>query len=146
MGRISDAKLSAPVNLIAYFDNRLAGIEGDFNADISEATFGQSCEAASGIARTDVLMRNRAAWDWAGPNLSGPVTCEGGNVVMALSGQQGQEVVQVDIILSPNGQYRYELSIQSADQRAGFALPLFGFEARGEAFVLAETGNWQELF
>jgi len=145
IGRISDMKVTLPMNFMAYFDHRLSGVEGDFKADVSDAQFGQICNEAQGTAQTDILTRNQASWGWAGPMLSGPIHCESGNVVINLSGQDAGETVRADITLSPSGQYRYELAIISQDPRAGLALPLFGFEKRKGEFILAEIGNWQEL-
>ena len=129
---------------VPFTDGRLQGLRGDFTAQISQMSFsGQSCEAATGTARTDVLQRNGGTIDWTGPELAGPIRCEEGALIANLSGQDAQQKITALIRLIPDGTYRADINVQTRRVEADAVLPLFGFSRSGRSFVLTEQGKWR---
>ena len=144
-GRLSDIALSLPVASLARFDPRLSGLGGDVSLTVDELIFdGARCASASGQASTDVLAVNTTSWRWQGPPLSGPISCEEGDVLIAMDGQDASGSVEARIRISPAGPYRTEVTVQTSDPAAGAVLPLFGFDASGtNRWRLNESGAWQ---
>ena len=129
---------------VPFTDGRLRGLRGDFTAQISEMQIAeQSCQAATGSARTDVLQRNGGTIQWTGPELTGPIRCEDGSVVVDMSGQDPQQNINAVIKILPNGTYRAELNVRTSRPEADAVLPLFGFSRSGQSFVLTEQGKWR---
>jgi len=129
---------------IPFTDGRLQGLLGNFTAEISEAQYNdQGCQSAVGKARTDVLMRNGGKIDWTGPELTGPIRCEDGALIVDLSGRDAQQSIAALIKLAPNGSYRADITVQTNRVEADAILPLFGFSRSGQSFKLIEQGNWR---
>ena len=128
---------------VPFTDGRLQGLRGDFTAEISEAQFkDQTCQSAIGAARTDVLQRNGGTIDWTGPELTGPIRCEDGTLIVDLSGRDAQQTITALIRIMPDGTYRANVSVRTSRVEADAVLPLFGFSRSGQNFVLTEQGNW----
>lgn len=141
-GQISDVHAQGRISTFSNLDGRLAGLAGQFNLQLNSLTFEQGCTQASGTASTDVLSVNRALWQWQGPELSGPISCENGEVVLRLSGQQGRQSVSMSVRSALAGIYTADMQIETDEPIAASVLPLYGFERRGDAYVLQETGTW----
>jgi len=144
-GRISDIDLNLPIASLTRFDGRLSGLSGDIGLRLEELiTTEGKCVSASGSAATNVLAVNAARWQWTGPELNGPISCEEGAVVITMDGMSGSDTVRARIAISPNGPYRTDVTIDTPDPNAAAVLPLFGFERLGgQAYRLSESGAWQ---
>ena len=142
---LSDTSLSMPVRALARFDARLSGLAGEVGAEIAALRFeGGACAEASGTARTDLLARNAGAWGgWRGPELSGPVTCENGEVVVSLAGRDASQTVEARVAISPTGSYRASVDIATREPGAQAVLPLFGFSPTASGWRLSESGSWR---
>ena len=142
--KASNLDLRLDLASIPFTDGRLQGLQGDFTAEISEAQYkDQICQSAVGTASTDVLKRNGGKIDWTGPELTGPIRCEDGALIIDLSGQDAQQSIAALIKLAPNGSYRAEITVQTNRVEADAILPLFGFSRSGQSFKLIEQGNWR---
>ncbi len=129
---------------IPFTDGRLQGLRGNLSAKISEIQIaGQSCQTATGTARTDVLQRNGGTMQWTGPELTGPIRCEEGALVADLSGRDAQQSVSALLRLSPDRTYRADIKVETIRVEADAVLPLFGFSRSGQSFVLTEQGKWR---
>ena len=145
-----DVVLSLPVASLARFDGRLSGLAGDvrLQVDTLEVEDGE-CAAASGLAATDVLARNGARWGgWSGPQLSGPITCEGGAVVVDMAGSQSAggatDAANARFTFRLDGPYTVAFDVTSARPEAAAVLPLFGLEPQGGGrFALSDAGSWR---
>ncbi len=109
---------------------------------VETARVSKSCEAATGTIRTDVLKRNKARFQWQGPELSGPINCENGEIVATLSGQDSRTEIEAVARINLSGSYRLETSVSSRDPEAAALLPLYGFQRSGGRFTLTEQGQW----
>ena len=142
---LSDVALTSPIAALARFDPRLAGLDGEAAITLERVEFAQGrCTAAIGTAATDVLASNAARWSWQGPKLSGPVTCEEGEVVLSLEGEDATQAATARLQIDPAGPYRTEVGLSTDEPGAGLVLPLFGFEPAGaNRWRLSESGSWQ---
>jgi len=142
--KASNLDLRLDLASVPFTDGRLQGLQGDFTAEISEAQYkDKSCQSAVGTARTDVLKRNGGKIDWTGPELTGPIRCEDGALIVDLSGRDTQQSISALIKLAPNGSYRADITVQTSRIEADAILPLFGFSRSGRSFKLIEQGNWR---
>lgn len=137
-----DVVFSAPISAFAAQDPRFSALSGQIFIALDSLDFDSVCKAASGTARTTVLAANRAQFDWTGPELSGPVSCDGGAVLMTLSGEGNADLVEARLHLYPDGGYALEGRIVTSDRRAGAVLPLYGFEKKDNGFLINERGQW----
>lgn len=124
-------------------DGRLKGLTGDVNIQITALKFDKDCESATGKASTDFLSRNKARWQWQGPVLSGPVSCEHGDLIANLTGAENGQTVRADLRILTNGAYRADISVKTSLTEAAIVLPLYGFEKRNGEFKLTEQGKWR---
>ena len=141
--KIKDLRFLGQLAQLPTRDGRLKGLAGQVNFTISQMDFGRSCKAASGRANTDFLARNRARWQWAGPALSGPISCEGGDLIVNLAGTEDDQTIRADLRLSPNGSYSADISVITRKPEAGVVLPLYGFTTVNGEFRLTERGQWR---
>lgn len=133
---------------LAQYDGRLANLSGRYRTEITRLDFGENgalCHEASGSLFTDVLQANAAYWQWRGPVLRGPVTCEDGAIKVSLSGQSDDRfaaTVRGDIVVQADMTYRLDITVQTPEPRAGAILPLYGFDAAGGGtYRLSESGR-----
>lgn len=142
---VKDLILSMPVSHLPMGDARLANLAGRVSLNIKEARLKDgACTFASGTASTNVLSSNRARFDWAGPDLFGPVDCVDGALRVRLSGQSEQETVSATIMTALDGVYQSDILVETADPAAQNALVLFGFAAGQEGtYRLSEQGRWR---
>lgn len=140
-GRLS-ALVDGDMRGLASVDGRFAGVSGRYDLNIAELILKDSCISGAGAVSTDVLTRNAALWEWQGPDLSGPISCENGDLVLSLTGSDELQDITAIIRVAPSGTYRAEIDVISRDPRAGSVLPLFGFEQSGQGYRLNEAGRW----
>lgn len=151
IGGIKDLRSNGYVEGLSRIDRRAANLKGQYDLSLDSLEFGKSgaaCAQASGEFSTDVLSANYAYWQWRGPMLSGPISCEDGDLLARLSGdsQSGGIVVSVqgDVRISGDMTYRVDITVQTPDPRAGAILPLYGFDDAGAGrYSLVETGRLQ---
>ena len=141
--KLSNLRFAGQLAQLPTRDGRLKDLAGQVNFTVSEMEFGESCQSASGRAATDFLGRNRARWQWAGPNLSGPISCDEGDLIVNLAGSEADQTIRADLRLSPNGSYSADISVQTRQPEAGVVLPLYGFDAVNGEFRLTERGQWR---
>lgn len=142
LGRTLNLTTHGSLAFIARVDGRLSDLQGRYNMQLADMLIKHSCVSGSGTVKTDILMRNELRWQWRGPELSGPVACEQGDVVLSLSGQDRTQNVSADIRLSLQGTYIITANVETSDQRAGVFLPLYGFQKSGTVYRLNEQGRW----
>lgn len=142
---IENLVLSMPIARLPMSDARLSGLSGRISLRIAEAVIKDgACVSATGTASTNILAANRARFDWAGPELSGPVDCEGGRLRVRLRGDAGAETVRATITTGLDGLYQSDVTVSTADPAAGNVLTLFGFNPAGNGdYRLSEQGRWR---
>ena len=144
-GGVKDLILSMPIASLPMNDQRLAGLDGRFSLTIDEATIQDgACVSATGRASTNVLAANQARFDWAGPDLSGPIDCVDGDLRVQLSGEDATQRVEAIVVTGLDGVYRADISVRTNDLAAGNVLALFGFTPDGaDGYALNEQGRWR---
>lgn len=141
---VKDLEARMDISTVPFTDGRLQGLQGHLTVQISELKIeGQSCQSATGTARTDVLQRNGGKIDWTGPEMKGPIRCEDGALVADLSGRDAQQTITALVKLNPDGAYRADINVRTVRVEADAVLPLFGFSRSGQNFVLTEQGTWR---
>lgn len=108
-------------------------LAGEFTIDVHQAEVtDNACISAQGTVWTDILTRMERRYRWTGPELSGPVSCENGQFVIALSGQNsvGENVsARLEIGLDATGNFVADVTTTSRETIQ--ALTLLGFEFLG---------------
>ncbi|MGF1605439.1 MAG: type II secretion system protein N [Rhodothalassiaceae bacterium] len=94
---------------------------------------GGRCVSAEGEAVSDVLQRSGARFQWQGPTLRGPIRCEAGRLVAALS--DGQRI-EAQLSVALNGAYMLDISVADPDLTLAVGLTALGFEQVGDRHVL----------
>lgn len=140
---LKDIRFAGELGGLPTRDGRLKDLIGQVDIRIDEMDYGKSCNSAQGRAETDFLMRNEARWQWRGPKLSGPISCDAGDMIVSLAGAENRQTIRADLRLSPLGTYNAEISVRTSQPGAGVVLPLYGFEQRGGEFKLTEQGQWR---
>jgi len=141
--RIKDLRFSGPLTAIPTRDGRLQNLAGNFDVQLSDLHFNKACVSAKGRVNTDLLNRNHNRWQWRGPILSGPIICEDGDFIVKLLGSENAQIIQADLRLAVDGQYRADFSVRTAQPEAAIVLPLYGFEKKDGEFHLTEQGKWR---
>jgi len=141
--RLQDISFIGQLAQLPTRDGRLKDLKGSVVINVSELLVGEGCLSATGIATTDFLTQNKARWYWQGPKLSGPISCEEGDLIVELSGNESRQRIQADLRLSKDGSYRADISVQTNQKEASVVLPLYGFEQVGREYKLTEQGQWR---
>lgn len=144
-GALDDLNLRFPVARLARFEPRLTGLDGHVVLALDRLGFGEAgCTAAEGDASTDLLAANSAIWSWQGPQMSGPVTCEEGALIVEMDGREGTDDAVARIALRPGGLIQAELTIRTSQPGAAVAMPLIGFDPAGQdTYRLVSEGQWR---
>ena len=140
---IKDLKFSGQLADLPTTDGRLKELAGEINVQVSELNYSHKCLSAMGQASTDFLQRNKGRWQWQGPFLKGPLSCDNGDLIVNLAGTESGQNIQANLRIAAEGAYRADFVVQTPQAAAGVILPLFGFEKRGSEFHLTEQGKWR---
>ncbi|MEP3889968.1 MAG: type II secretion system protein N [Hellea sp.] len=142
--QLKDVRFSGTLAKLPTRDGRLKELAGQVSIRVSDLKIKDGgCATAAGQSSTDFLTANQSRWQWRGPKLAGPISCEGGDLIAKLSGQENGQIVRADLRLSPNGGYAANITVQTNQAEAGVVLPLYGFEALGREYKLTEQGQWR---
>lgn len=142
--KLKDIQFSGILAKLPTRDGRLKELAGQVNIRIDELEIeNNTCTFASGQVSTDFLALNQARWQWQGPTLAGPISCEDGDMLAELSGRENRQIIRTKLRLSPNGNYAADITVQTDQAEAGVVLPLYGFEKQGRQFKLTEQGQWR---
>ncbi len=143
-GRLKDFRFSGTLGQLPLRDGRLIELRGQVEFTIADMKIGEGCVSVTGQAATDFLTRNEARWRWRGPKLAGPISCEGGDLKVEMSGSENGQTIQADFRLLKDGNYRADVSVKTNQPEAGVVLPLYGFDKQPNGdFKLTEQGQWR---
>jgi hypothetical protein len=141
---LKDIRFSGTLAKLPTRDGRLKELAGNVTINLDELQIQEEkCASAQGKISTDFLALNQSRWQWKGPVIAGPISCEGGDLLVNLSGQENRQIIRADLRLSPNGSYSANVSVQTDQVEAGVVLPLYGFEKQGREYKLTEQGQWR---
>jgi len=139
-----DIRFSGMLAKLPTRDGRLKELAGQVIIRVNELQIeGDNCTFATGEVSTDFLTLNRSRWQWKGPTLTGPISCEGGNLLVNLLGRENRQIIRADLRLSKDGSYGANITVQTDQTEAGVVLPLYGFEKQGREYKLTEQGQWR---
>ena len=142
--RVKDMRFSGTLAKLPTRDGRLKELAGQVDIIVQDLELNKTgCTTASGQASTDFLAMNQSRWQWRGPKLSGPVSCEDGDLIVKLSGQENRQTIRTDLRLDKDGSYAANITVQTDQPEAGVVLPLYGFEAVNGDYKLTEQGQWR---
>lgn len=132
--RLSDVRATGNTRDILNLQEDVRDLNGEFRVTLSELVIDdQVCTRASGNIWTDILTRTEARWNWRGPELSGPVSCADGRLLVQLSGESEQNErvsATLQVGLDARGSFFAEVFTQNTD--TANALSLLGFVSEGE--------------
>jgi len=141
---LRDIQFSGILAKLPTRDGRLKELVGQVNIQVNDLQIEDyECASADGQVSTDFLALNRSRWQWQGPTLAGPISCEGGDLLVNLSGRENRQVIRADLRLSKTGGYSASITVQTDQAEAGVVLPLYGFEKQGRQYKLTEQGQWR---
>jgi Type II secretion system (T2SS), protein N len=137
---VKDLKLEGNTALVPGMPAALARSDGRFTLAISNVTFVDSlCETASGEVWTDALTKVNIQ-GWVGPELRGPVTCEGGHMQVQAGGKAatGEDVLAI-LSISQHLDMELTATVANATPAAAKALGDIGFVLEGDKLVLNQA-------
>ncbi|MCQ8185064.1 type II secretion system protein N [Parvularcula maris] len=133
---VSDFRGQANLQGLGLTDFFEAPLVGSAEVEVDRIAFGPSgCEQAAFRAETDVLVQSLGVFGGEDLTLSGEGACQGENLVLPLGADSSQGSVDVQLILSPEGQWVSSMTVQPTD-------PRFGSIFQGAGFRNAEPGTW----
>ena len=142
--QLKDIRFSGVLAKLPTRDGRLKELAGQVDIRLDELQIkDEACSFAEGQVSTDFLALNQARWQWKGPTLSGPISCENGDLLLNLVGRENRQIIRADLRLSKNGNYGANITVQTDQPEAGVVLPLYGFEKQGREYKLTEQGQWR---
>lgn len=126
-------------------DPRLVGVHGDVFITLETLNVSNRCIAAKGNVRSNMLSANEARWKWKGPVLSGPIRCDGDALFIAVSGQDQDHDITVDLRLYLEGRYDLNMRVNPiGTPQTGFEFVMgaMGFQEQSDGgFSLREQGQ-----
>jgi hypothetical protein len=137
---LSRFKLEGAVSTVRGMPEAVASRGGKFRLELSELKFaGDKCQSAKGQVWTDALAKVSHK-GWTGPELTGPVSCEDGKLVVNATGKAptGEDVVaRMDI----GGHLDMAMTATVTNARGGAleSLKSLGFTEQGGALVIHQA-------
>lgn len=142
--QLKDVVFAGTLSELPTRDGRLKELAGQVDINVSDLQLkDRQCTSAEGQVSTDFLAMNQTRWQWSGPKLTGPISCEAGELIVNLSGQENGQAIRADLRLSKDGSYAADITVQTNQPEAGVVLPLYGFEKQGRDYKLTEQGKWR---
>ena len=110
---------------------------GDFTVQLAHLKVRSGkCLEARGTVWTNILTGFESRYQWKGPEMSGPVSCEHGQVLIKLTGTGDQgERITADLEINLNATGRFHAEIENADNKVAQAATVIGFVTVGEKLV-----------
>lgn len=107
----------------------IRNLDGEFTLNLQSMTVRDNqCVSASGTVWTDILSGFGSQFDWSGPELSGPLSCENGDIVIRLQGMSADnEVISTELILKLNGFGQFRAVVDNPTPSVTRATTFFGF-------------------
>ena len=134
---LKDMKLDGNTAMVPGMPAAIAKEDGKFSLQVKDLQFVDSaCEAANGEVWTDALTKVKVK-GWVGPELRGPVTCEGGKLQVQAKGRAatGEDVLAV-LSIGQHLDMELTASVDNATPAAVEALREVGFVRDGNRLVL----------
>lgn len=137
---VKDLKLEGNTALVPGMPAALARSDGRFTLAVNGVKFVDSlCETASGEVWTDALTKVNIQ-GWVGPELRGPVTCEGGHMQVQAGGKAASgEDVLATLNISQHLDMALTATVSNASPAAARALSDIGFVPEGDKLVLNQA-------
>jgi Type II secretion system (T2SS), protein N len=134
---IRDMKLDGNTALVPGMPAAIARVDGKFSLQVKDIQFADSvCESANGEVWTDALTKVNVK-GWVGPELRGPVTCEGGKLLVQATGKAvtGEDVV-ANLSIGQHLDMALTATVTNLTPGAIQALRQVGFVPEGDHLVL----------
>jgi hypothetical protein len=138
--QLKDLKLDGNTALVPGMPASIARAEGKFTLQLKDVKFTDNvCEAATGEVWTDALAKVTVK-GWTGPELRGPVTCNGGKLQVQAGGKAATgEDVQASLNISQHLDMELTATVSNVTPAAAAALAEAGFTAEGDKLVLRQA-------
>jgi hypothetical protein len=112
-------------------------MEGQLSFNDASLVFaGENCRTASGSVATDMFQRG-----FAGPALTGRLSCAGGQGVARLAGKSENVEIAMTVRIRADGQYRLDMLIIAVKPSLQAMLATAGFVQRGKGWERTEEGQ-----
>jgi hypothetical protein len=137
---MKNVKVEGNTALVPGMPSALARSDGKFSLDVKDLKFVDSlCESATGEVWTDALTKVSIK-GWVGPELRGPVTCEGGHMQAQAGGTAvtGEDVLAI-LSISQHLDMELTATISNVTPGAAKALADIGFVPEGDKLVLKQA-------
>lgn len=134
---IKDMKLEGNTAMVPGMPAAIAQVDGKFSLNVKDIQFADRvCEAANGEVWTDALTKVNVK-GWVGPELRGPVTCEGSKLQVQAKGKAatGENVV-ANLSIGSHLDMEMMATVDNATPGAIQALTQVGFSQQGDRLVL----------
>jgi len=134
---LKDMKLDGNTAMVPGMPAAIAKVDGKFSLQVKDLQFvAGACEAANGEVWTDALTKVKVK-GWVGPELRGPVTCEGGKLQVQAKGRAatGEDVLAI-LSISQHLDMEMTATVANATPAAVEALREVGFTKDGDRLVL----------
>lgn len=136
---VDDLSVSADVASLPI----LLPLSGQISVQIAHADLRRGgCARVEGAATTDALMHRPAGLAWRGPELSGPIECRDGAIVIPLKGGAESQAVAVAMTLGADGSFGIRVEARAPDSAVASVLSAIGFVEMGGVMTLTQQGRW----
>lgn len=116
-------------------------VKGEARVRIADVRLSQrGCLRAEGDVWTNVLEAPARQYQTSGFPLSGAVSCDGDDFVLALAGEGGDGAAEMAIRLTPDFTYELTASVLPAEDNVATTLRFFGFEDNDGALIYGSAG------
>lgn len=136
---VDDLSLSADIANLPL----LLPMSGNISVEIAHADVrAGGCRQIDGAARTDALMNRPAGLAWQGPELTGPIECRGGALVIPLKGGAESQAIAVAMTLGADGSFGIRVEARAPDSAVASVLSAIGFVETDGVMTLTQHGRW----
>jgi len=142
-GRIAVKNASFEIDLGSFAQRGVLGmpVQGVAQVKVAAARLSsRGCVEAEGTVWTDVLEAPAKQYSGNGFALSGPIECDGDDLLISLSGNGTDGAAALAFKVTPDLTYELTATAQPAEDDVASALRFFGFEDNDGALIYGSTG------
>ncbi len=139
--QLSEFRATGQTSELVGLVEDIRDLDGRYAVDIARLIVSDgACVEADGRVWTDLLTNLDVRYQWAGPELEGPLSCENGDIRLSLSGTgDSGEAISVELVGRMDGRGSFNTRIRSAGPELRQAAILLGFQVQGDELSYVRT-------
>ncbi len=134
---LNDVQVRGRTSDLMTLREEVRALDGEFTLNLSELVVKSgNCQRATGRVWTDTLGKLEPTYGWAGPELSGPISCENGKIAIRLSSPDDEaDKMRAELLIGLDATGTFRAEIDNPTNDVAQAATILGFVTIGDQMV-----------